>query len=665
MSKDNYIRAQKGTLTMGQLIDLEKSLYITDLADFYNVKYEINKHNNRPYEKGMVLNRKVRESTYVFLMDAFSKDGKEPRDITTKILTRYTEDELYDNLVQLEGIGPKNAILATIALTGNSPSIVKHLSNEVADAMFVSSEQTNLVIQSVNNVTPSPEQGWSYRDSYSTTIDCQAAYRMLLDFSAVVREKSGFKDSALPTQEEIMEEVRKRTVMVGDMVMLKSQYDLEQKLVGLTKIHGCCVKPNSHDEYMDILSTWGMDDYQRKAFDMVICGDDKVSCITGKAGAGKSHVISAIYRAYKGRCVLTAYQNSACDVLSRRVGGYEFCGQPIKAIIGLSMKLTANAKFADEFQKNAHVVVVDESSQIGTAHLHHILNIMNHAAPDAKLVFVGDILQTRPVCTYGLPFVHLVKGGYCKVSDLAEFHRTNGRGILELCERIRSASNQYVDIEPGCEGVELNQIPESEKYMDNMYKDIANAYIDAGDDVGAVMVISEFNNDCDRINRMVTAHIFNEPPVTSGLPMIRKGMFVVSTKNEQSISSKAANQWKITNGSRYYVMDFTGDFIVLKDRNGDVQNVPVSKIESKTFKPAYAITVHKSQGSEARNVTYVFRRHRDFSNAFCCDKTLKYVAFSRAQESLTLDEIYNPMVDREYDKIYIPLTEQNTYTMSF
>lgn len=659
MSTDKAIRAHKGTLTMGQLIDYDKSLYITGLGEFYNVEYKVNPHNNKMYEKGMLLNRKVRESIYEFLMETFSKDGKEPRDLFTKICTRFTEDELYDNLSQLDGIGPKTAILATIALTGHSPSIVKHLANEVSDAMFVCYDNTNLVSQ-VTNIA-------AYRDEYSTAISCESAFRMLADFACLVRKQSGFKESALPTVEEIMEEVRQRTILLpGNRVMLRSQYQLEQKLVELTREHNCHVTPNSEDEYMDILTNWGMDDYQRKAFEMVVNGDDKVYCITGKAGTGKTHVISALDRAHKGRCVITAYQNSACDVLSRRVGGYEFCGQPIKAITGLSMKLSCNAKFAAAFKKSAEIIIVDESSQNGTYHLKHILNIVSHAAPNAKLVFFGDVLQTTPVCTYGLPFVHLVNSGLCKVADLAEFHRTNGRGILELCEKIRSASNEYVSIDPGCEGVELNQIPDSPRYMDNMFADIANRYREAGDDVGDIMVISEFNRDCDEINRRVTSILFDEPPVTSGLPAIRKGMFVVSTTNAQSVSAKSTNQWKITNGSRYYIVDVMGDdYLVLKDRNGDIQYMPKARVERSTFKPAYAITVHKSQGTEAKNVVYVFRRNRNFANAFCCDKTIKYVAFSRAQESLTLNEIYDPAVEREEATLSIPLAERKQYDMSF
>ena len=660
MSTDVSIRVPKGTLTLGQLSDYNKSLYITNVGEYYETTYKLNPHNGTKYEAGQILNRRVRERLYEYLMDSFSKDGKEPREIKNKILARFDADTLYDNLILLDGVGPKTAILSVIALTGTAPSIVKNLANEVADAMFVRSDKSTLVYQGGIKVT-------DYRDEYSTALDKDVAAVMLETFSEVVRNNSGFKESALPTKEEIMKEVAKRLIRLKNgKLMLKSQYEIEQKLFGLCSEESKKLEPNADDEYIDMLYQGGLDDYQKKAVDLVMNSKGRVVVITGKAGVGKSHVITGLYRINKGNCVLTAYQNSACDVLSRRVGGYEFCGQPIKAIIGLSLKLTANAKFAEAFRKCAKLIIVDESSQIGTVHMSHVMNILEHAAPGAKLVLVGDILQTRPVCTYGLPFVHLVKSGACPTQDLAEFHRTNGRGILELCEHIRAASNEVVTIDPGCEGVELQQVPETERHINEMCKAIASDYVESDGDLSKFMVIAETTKECDMINRRVAGIIFNEPPVEQGLPQIRKGMVVVSTENAASSAYKeTASRWKITNGSRYYILDYDCVFITLRDINGEIQRVPVSKVSRTTFKVAYAITVHKSQGSEASNVRYVFHRNRNFANAFYCDKTIKYVAFSRAQESLTLHEIFNPLEERQTESVSFHLSEQKLYDMSF
>lgn len=666
MSTDVSIRAPKGTVTLGQLSDYNRSLYITNVGDYYDTEYKVNPHNGKKYEAGKVLNRKVRESLYDYLMEAFSTNGKEPRDICGKILSKFSPDSFYDEVVQLDGIGVMNAILSTIAMTGMAPSVVKNLASDVAEAMFVRSDKSTIVANEVQNITPNPRYQWSYRDDYSTALDLGVAARMLEDFTGVVRRHSGFKESALPTPEEIMKEVGSRTIKLSNgKIMLKSQYNIEQRLLSLCSETTDEVHPNRDDEYLDMLRMDGLDAYQRKAFDMVVEGDRRVCIITGKAGTGKSHVISAIFRAFHGQCVLTAYQNSACDVLSRRVGGYVFCDQPIKAVIGLSMKLSANFKFAEEFEKTAKVIIVDESSQLGTYHMYHVLNILNHAAPGAKLVLVGDVLQTRPVCTYGIPFVHLARKGLCPVADLAEFHRTNGRGILELCEKIRAASNSVVFIEPGTEGVELQQVPETDKHVSSMCKSIADDYIAAGDDVNMCMVVAETNNECDMVNRRVTSVIFNDPIVETGLPRIREGMVVVSTTNMASYSKDSEMHWKITNGSRYYIVSINPDTIELKDRNGDTMSIPMYRISRNTFKVAYAITVHKSQGTEARNVRYVFHRHKDFSNAFSCDKTLKYVAFSRAQESLTLHEIFDPSKDVQTESVALPLLEQSEYDMSF
>ena len=650
---------------MSNLNDSEKSLYITNLADFYEIEYKVNPHNFTRYESGKLLNRAVKASLYDFLMDTLSKDGvTEPNDIGRKVIEKFGVDDFYEKIMSLHAIGTKTAILATIAITGFAPSITKNLADQVCEAIFVASDKTNLVAQNLNPVM--------YRggDEYSTALDLDAVNAMVVKFSETVIKECGFKEEKLPTVDELSKDVFKRIVQLGNgKVILDVQYNREQNLKKL------CSETTAADSVESIedalceesnganIVTAGLDTYQYNAVKMVVEGTSKVYTITGKAGTGKSHVISALYRMYYGQCALTAYQNSACDVLSRRVGGYTFANKPIKSLIGLSMTLDANDKFAAEFS-SVKLVIIDESSQIGTRHLEYVLNIINHAHPDAKLVLVGDVLQTRPVLTYGLPFVHLVKNGLCPTADLAQFHRTNGLGILALCEKIRSATdNSMVTINQGCEGVTLTQGPHTMKYWNEVCTAIADDYGEAGSDISRCMTISENNADCNFINWMVTSKLFSEEMpndfdlIKNKLPTVRKGMVVRSTINA------AGDRWKVTNGTRYFVDDIDQDYIRLTDANGGVQEIPLKKVMKTDFQVAYAITVHKSQGSEAKNVRYVFRRNRDFSNAFATDKTLKYVAFSRAQESITLHEVYSPK-DNEFDFIVFFLNESKIYDMS-
>lgn len=666
MSKQKqYVRVERGSVTMSHLKDLTPTLYITGLSDFYETEYKVNQYNNTTYEVGRKLDRRVRESLYKFLMDSFSIDGiTEPRCLSGRVMTKYGPDDFYDQIVDLEGIGPKTAILATIAITGVAPSITKNLSDQVCEAIFVSSDNTNLVAQKTN---PLYYRG---QDDYSTALDEGMTRNMIAKFSDIVIKASGFKPDMLPTLEELSAEVCKRVIRLDNgKCILNVQYWREQGLKELCEqsapsgdIHD--VEDILRDECdgADIV-TAGLDEYQYNAVKMVVETDRKVCTITGKAGTGKSHVISALHRIYEGECALTAYQNSACDVLSRRVGGYSMCHKAIKSLMGLSMTLDANRKFAAEFS-NVKLVIIDEASQIGTRHLEYVLNIVRHAHKDAKLVLVGDILQTRPVKTYGLPFVHLVKNSLCPTADLATFHRTNGLGILALCEKIRAASDgSRVVIDPDSDGVTFTQGPHTARYWNTICSSIADEYIEAGDDITKCMTISENNADCNYINWLVTSKIFDDPMpddislVTKHLPTIRRGMIVRSTTN------KSDEDWKITNGTRYYVVDIDDLYITLKDANKEIQKIPLKWVSASEFQVAYAITVHKSQGNEAKNVRYVFRRNRDFSNAFATDKTLKYVAFSRAQEAITLHEVYS-INEHETGRIELCLNDSRIYDMS-
>lgn len=659
-------RVPKGTLTLADLRSANEGsvIKIIGLGDIYsNIKYKTNPHNGKTYEVGMTLNRKICESAYEFLMDMFSKNGiSEPNNLCIKVMSKYSVDDLYDALLDLDGIGHKSAVLLTIAITGSAPSVIKHLASEIVDAIFIGNEKSNLVYEAVNRLRC---------DDYSTAIDATNASELV---DACCREAldkcEDLRKELLPDFESLRSEVKSKLCIVPgtNLIMAKSQYDIEQDFLKLCKKK---VTPYMDmDEAERVLTDMsdgadilhgGLDDYQYAAVKMVMESDSKVVGITGKAGSGKSHAITASYRIYGGsdQCTLTAYQNKACDVLSRRVGGYHFGGKGIKSLMSLSMTLDSNKKFAALFS-SVMLVIVDESSQIGTRHLKYIMNIMDHAHRDAKLVLTGDVLQTRPVCTYGLPFRHAVNTGIIPTCDLGQFHRTNGLGILKLCEHIRSATNgTEVEVDSHSDGVELDQIPNDNIHLQRLFRSIASDYIDAGDDIGKFMVIAETNTDCKMINTLVAATIYADEDGTR-MPRLHEGMPVVSTANMAARDCS----WTLCNGARFVIKSIDSERVDLIDRYGAVSRIPLCSLDRNTLVPAYAITVHKSQGDEARNVRYVFRRNRNFENAFFCDKTMKYVAFSRAQETLTLNEIYDPG-EAPSDTITLRLNDCAQYTMSF
>lgn len=685
MSKKTYKRVNIGDLTMSNLRESNEgcAIKIVGLSKFYNttrdpiearnklvVLIKTNEHNGRDYEEGITLNRKICESLYNFFMEQFSKDGKtEPSQLCERVLGAYSVDDFYDAVLELEGVGTKMAIFVTIAITTQPPSVVKHLANEVLEAVFESYSNNSIVVNSLGG----PEKFRKTRgDDTSTMLPISNANELCKKACAEVLKNCSLKAGMLPTYNDLQREVVNRIEFSPDCsyVMSKKQFRLEQELVKLCKLEvDNYVSMEYAEEILkeesdgaDVLNA-GLDTYQYNAVKMVCEGKRKVYAITGKAGTGKSHDISALHRIFNGECVLTAYQNSACDVLSRRVGGYMFAGKPIKSIMSLSMTLDVNKKFAAEFSK-VRLVIVDESSQIGTQHLYYVLNIIRHAHKEAKLVFVGDILQLPPVCTYGTPFAHLVIKNMCPVADLAQFHRTNGLGILKFCEQIRNASNNsVVTLNPGTDGVSFEEVPNDS--LDELINSIAEDYANAGEDVNAMLVVAEDNNMCDYINEQVSKILYpEEEKDNTKAPLILIGKPVVSTVNKAS-AYNGSTAWKLSNGSRFIVKTLDDEYIGLIDRFGDYVRIPLKSIDKTTFRVAYAVTVHKSQGTEADSVRYVFKRNCDFANEFSTQKTLKYVAFSRAKKSIVLDEIYNPELQAPTNTLSLYLNDVNYGMMSF
>lgn len=319
---------------------------------------------------------------------------------------------------------------------------------------------------------------------------------------------------------------------------------------------------------------------------------DKLMVITGGPGTGKTTIINAairIYRELGARILLAAPTGRAAKRMS------EAAGLPARTI----HRMLEFSRKQGGFQKNrerpleADVLIIDEVSMIDTVLMHHLLD----AVPDkAVLILVGDVNQ--------LPSI----GAGCVLKDIIN---SNAVPVVELKEIFRqsAASRIIVNAHRINDGL-MPELSPDRGESDDFY------FIEQEDPARALDIITELVST--RIPRRFSLDPVDEIQVLS--PM-HKGLVGTENLNRTLQDTLNRSGKSLARGERVFKLNdkviqtrnnydkdvFNGDIgrIALIDPesqtvtvNFDGTRVEYDYSELDEISPAYAISVHKSQGSE-------------------------------------------------------------------
>jgi hypothetical protein len=110
----------------------------------------------------------------------------------------------------------------------------------------------------------------------------------------------------------------------------------------------------------------------------------------------------------------------------------------------------------------------------------------------------------------------------------------------------------------------------------------------------------------------------------------RIGDIIIRTENETTEKGFRAN------GEHAIIIDYDTDYVYIKYLdNTDIEKISSDKFYNE-FKMAYALTVHKSQGSQYKNIIVFIE-----PNSYVWDKPALYTAVSRAEEKCIIIADYN------------------------
>ena len=346
-----------------------------------------------------------------------------------------------------------------------------------------------------------------------------------------------------------------------------------------------------------------------------ILGGNRLSCVVGLAGSGKSTMLATAKDAWERQGIKVhgaALAGKAADELFKSSG------------IESRTLASLEASWKNGYQpiKSGEVLVVDEAGMIGTRQLMRITNKLHEIG--ASLVLIGDPGQLQPI-EAGTPFRKLVetRGGTRLTQIHRQRHEWQRQASRDLADgRIREAINAY----------DANSCVTSQASRDGALATLVEDYLADfavnGSDISR-LAFAHRRKDVYALNQAIRAGLRHCTPEPETLLITETGprAFAVSerivfTRNDKNIGVKNGMLGTVCEvGERQLTVDLDSD-------NGKIRRVSFDPLRYNAFDHGYAVTIHKSQGATVEN-SYVLAS-RTLSHS------LIYVALTRHRLAMKL-----------------------------
>lgn len=369
----------------------------------------------------------------------------------------------------------------------------------------------------------------------------------------------------------------------------------------------------------------GLDETQRRAVRNSFAS--KVSIVTGGPGTGKTHTIKTILRAAlkNGWSVsLTAPTGRAAKRMEEATGHK---ASTLHRMLAYSPE--TGFRFNDQNRLTSDLFIVDESSMIDV----WLLSAFLKAMPDhGAVIFVGDVDQL-PSVGAGNCLADMIRCGRVPVSRLEMIHRqaANSKIIVNAHKIIKK---QFPDLHDETEGLDF-------------------AFIEAeGNDViqKTVLELCEKLLKVDGVSPDDIQVITPQKGTEVGTLELNKALrpTLNAQAKDYELSLEDGSKLRFAPGDRvmqfrnnYDLEIFNGDVGVVKEVDGDDGSVLVdfddrelalSGAQLKDIRLGYAITIHKSQGTEHGHVIIPMTK----SHQFMFSPNLLYTAVTRGKTRVYL-----------------------------
>ena len=360
-----------------------------------------------------------------------------------------------------------------------------------------------------------------------------------------------------------------------------------------------------------------LDQLQREA--VLMAADHAILIVSGGPGTGKTTTINTIIRYFRKEnleVLLAAPTGRAAKRMTeatgvravREEGEETFAPDPGFAGRGSGGSYSYFEKGSDN-PLEADAIIIDEMSMVD---MHLFCSLLKAVMPGTRLILVGDVNQL-PSVGPGKVLQDLISSGVFRTVMLRKIFRqamesdivTNAHRILrgEMPEMSNKSRDFFF--------LERDSAPVIYKHTVELMRDKLPGYLHC--DMGEIQVLTPMRKGPLGVIRLneVLQSVLNPPAknkreVQRQDVIFREGDKVMQTRNNYQIEWEIRGNYglKIDSGTGV----FNGDAGIIQSIDNDAEIVTVCFDEEKLveypfselddLEPAYAVTVHKSQGSE-------------------------------------------------------------------
>ncbi|MCG9618592.1 ATP-dependent RecD-like DNA helicase [Vibrio diabolicus] len=336
--------------------------------------------------------------------------------------------------------------------------------------------------------------------------------------------------------------------------------------------------------------------------------ETKVLCITGGAGTGKTTVLKAIVDAYRYsgfKIFATALSGRATKRLSESIH------MPTYTIHRLAMLDES------EFESDKPtLLIIDETSMVDILSLYRLIMKI---PPSTRIIFVGDDAQLAPIGS-GLVLSEIVRSDVVSTVKLDVVQRQKeSSGIPFYSNQVRKK------IIP--ENLSFKNISFKSTPYDSLVDSAVELYLELGGNCQIITptrkLTREINEHCQAIKNPYGKKVFLLFDGEFEDVGLRLNDPVIFTKNDYKLDIQNGTLGKIIEVCNH---DLVKAIVKVETDTGAVIDVTYNHIDD--LELAYAITLHKAQGSQFEQVIVPLFRSRVMDNSWV------YTAITRAEKSL-------------------------------
>ena len=388
-----------------------------------------------------------------------------------------------------------------------------------------------------------------------------------------------------------------------------------------------------------------LDELQRKAVKTSI--SHGLMILSGGPGTGKTTTINTIIRFFEaeGLDILLAAPTGRAAKRMTEATGFE--ARTIHRLLEMngSMEEGQSARFEknEENPLEADVIIIDEMSMVD---IHLFQALLSAVSVGTRLIMVGDRNQL-PSVGPGQVLHDLIESGSFPVVMLKKIFRQAGESDIVInAHKINDGENISFDNKSrDFFLLERNDANVIYKHMIQLIREKLPPYVDAGPyDIQVLTPMRKGALGVETLNGILQKYL--NPPAPdkkehqTGERLLREGDKVMQIKNNYQITWEVRSRYGIPVDKGMGV--FNGDMGVIKEIHENAQTLTVEYDEHRLveypfssldeIELAYAITIHKSQGSEYPAVILPLLS----GPKMLLNRNLLYTAVTRARKCVTI-----------------------------